>query len=43
MATRSDRDLIPRLRPTPLTWVYVVFAVAALVLMVWGFVEAGRP
>jgi hypothetical protein len=33
----------PRLRPTWTTWMWLAFAVAAVVAMVVGFLRAGRP
>lgn len=41
-ANTNDQD-IPRLKPTPLTWVYIAFAIAVVVLTVWGFATAGVP
>ncbi len=42
MSSKTDND-VPRLKTTPLTWVYVAFAIAVVVLTVWGFSTAGTP
>lgn len=38
----AKNDQIPKLRPTPLTWLYVAMAFAIIALGVWGFVIAGN-
>lgn len=40
MTTKTNRNQLPKLRPTPLTYLYMAFAVAMIVLFVWGFVRA---
>lgn len=43
MASKAEKDRLPILRPTPLTWGYVAFAVAVILLTVWGFIQTGAP
>lgn len=40
MSTETDQDKLPKLRPTPLTWLYVAFGVLMLILFIWGFIRA---
>ncbi len=42
MSAKTDND-IPKLRPTPLTWFYIVFGIAVIVFTVWGMVTAASP
>ena len=41
--TTDTQDKPPRLRPTPLTWLYVLFAVAIVALTAWGLWTAASP
>ncbi len=42
MAAKTNNE-IPKLRPTPLTWLYIVFGIAVIVFTVWGMVTAASP
>jgi hypothetical protein len=41
--TRHNDDRIPIQRPNGMTWLYVAFALAVVVLFIWGMITAGSP
>ena len=42
MTSKLEKD-IPKLRPTPLTWLYIAFGILVVVLTIWGLSAAGAP